>query len=87
MGARRHAGAPTRAGSDVAAQAQLAHEALRTQFGGAQFVTGLVARVELATGDVTIVNAGHPRPLRLRERPLVATSKGGRAVVVGTSGR
>jgi stage II sporulation SpoE-like protein len=55
-----------RSGDDVAAQAQLAHEALRAQFGGAQFVTGLVARVELATGGVTIVNAGHPAPYLLR---------------------
>ena len=55
-----------RSGHDVAAQAQHAHEALRTQFGGAQFVTGLVARAELATGAVTIVNAGHPRPYLLR---------------------
>ncbi|HEY6747319.1 MAG TPA: PP2C family protein-serine/threonine phosphatase [Mycobacteriales bacterium] len=55
-----------RSGHDVAAQAQLAHKALRTQFGGAQFVTGLIARAELTTGAVTIVNAGHPRPHLLR---------------------
>ena len=59
-----------RSGADVAAQAQLAHDALRAQFGGAQFVTGLVARVELATGEATIVNAGHPRPYLLRDGGL-----------------
>ena len=55
-----------RAGVAVRAQAQTAHEALRTQFGGFQFVTGLVARAELADGRVRLVNAGHPPPYLLR---------------------
>ena len=32
-----------------------------------QFVTGQVLRVDLHTGTATIVNAGHPFPLRLRD--------------------
>jgi hypothetical protein len=55
-----------RSGNDVAAQAQRAHEALRSEFGGARFVTGLVARAHLATGVVDIVDAGHPWPYLLR---------------------
>ena len=31
------------------------------------FVTGQVARIDLRTGTATIVNAGHPLPLRLRD--------------------
>lgn len=54
----------TRAG--VAEQAQRAHEALLAQFGGGQFVTGLVAGADLATGAVEVVNAGHPAPYLLR---------------------
>lgn len=55
-----------RAGAGVADQAQRAHEALLAEFGGAQFVTGLVARADLRTGSVDIVNAGHPWPYLLR---------------------
>jgi serine phosphatase RsbU (regulator of sigma subunit) len=55
-----------RAGADVAAQAQRAHEALFAQFGGGQFVTGLIACVHLDTGVVEVVNAGHPWPYVLR---------------------
>ena len=55
-----------RSGAGVADQAQTAHEALLAQFGGAHFVTGLVARAELASGVVDIVNAGHPWPYLLR---------------------
>ena len=55
-----------RAGATVAGQAQLAHEALHGQFGGGQFVTGLVAGADLATGTVDAVNAGHPAPHLLR---------------------
>lgn len=55
-----------RAGADVAAQAQRAHEALLAQFGDGQFVTGLVACAHLDTGVVDVVNAGHPLPYLLR---------------------
>ena len=59
-----------RTGADVAEQAQRAHDALLAQFGGAQFVTGLVARVQLLTGLVDVVNAGHPWPILLRSGEL-----------------
>ena len=59
-----------RAGAGVAGQAQRAHEALLNQFGGVQFVTDIVARAQLDTGQVDVVNAGHPWPYLLREGRL-----------------
>lgn len=59
-----------RAGVGVAGQAQRAHEALLNQFGGAQFVTGIVACAQLDTGQVDVVNAGHPWPYLLRDGRL-----------------
>jgi serine phosphatase RsbU (regulator of sigma subunit) len=57
-GRRRHA--------DLAEQACLADRALIEHAGGSQFVTGQLASIDLSTGAATIVNAGHPPPLRLR---------------------
>jgi serine phosphatase RsbU (regulator of sigma subunit) len=56
-----------RAGAELAAQAQLASEGLGDQAGWGQFVTGLVACIDLHEEAATIVNAGHPPPLRLRD--------------------
>jgi len=55
-----------RQNADLAEQAALADEALSTHAGRSQFVTGQIACVDLTTGAATIVNAGHPPPLRLR---------------------
>lgn len=55
-----------RRGADLAEQATLAHEALTEHARGSQFVTGQLARIDLRDGSATIVNAGHPPPLRLR---------------------
>ena len=41
------------------------------QFGQERFVTGQLARLDLGTGRLRWVNAGHPRPLLLRDgRPI-----------------
>jgi len=55
-----------RQNADLAAQARLADKALSEHAGRSQFVTGQIACIDLATGAATIVNAGHPPPLRLR---------------------
>jgi serine phosphatase RsbU (regulator of sigma subunit) len=41
-------------------------EVVAEQFGPERFVTGQLGRLELSTGCLTWVNAGHPRPLLLR---------------------
>jgi serine phosphatase RsbU (regulator of sigma subunit) len=67
-----------RSGGTMVDQARAAHDALVAYahpVGG--FVTGQLVRVDLVTQTARIVNAGHPRPFRLRdghaeEIPLVA---------------
>jgi serine phosphatase RsbU (regulator of sigma subunit) len=55
-----------RAGVELGEQARLANAGLGEYAGWSQFVTGQVARIDLRTQTATIVNAGHPPPLRLR---------------------
>src|SRR5215218_7809338 len=57
-----------RRGASLIEQAQSAHEALLafTQPGG--FVTGQLVRVDLVAQTARVLNAGHPRPFRLRDR-------------------
>jgi serine phosphatase RsbU (regulator of sigma subunit) len=55
-----------RAGVGLGEQARLANAGLGDHFGWGDFVTGQVARIDLRTQTATIVNAGHPPPLRLR---------------------
>jgi serine phosphatase RsbU (regulator of sigma subunit) len=63
VGALRNA---RRAGVELDEQARLANGGLGDNVGWAEFVTGQVARIDLRTQTATIVNAGHPPPLRLR---------------------
>jgi len=56
-----------RAGVGLAEQARLASDGLAEHAPGGGFVTGQVGRVDLRTRTATIVNAGHPLPLRLRD--------------------
>jgi serine phosphatase RsbU (regulator of sigma subunit) len=55
-----------RAGVDLAEQARLANAGLGAFIRRGEFVTGQVARIDLRAGTATVVNAGHPPPLRLR---------------------
>ena len=63
VGALRNA---RRAGVELGEQAYLANAGLGDYVGWSDFVTGQVARIDLRTQTATIVNAGHPLPLRLR---------------------
>ena len=57
-----------RAGVELGEQARLANLGLGDYAGWtSQFVTGQVARIDLRSQTATIVNAGHPLPLRLRD--------------------
>ena len=55
-----------RRGADLAHQARAANDALAAHAHVGQFVTGQLARLDLHTGELTIVNAGHPPPLCVR---------------------
>lgn len=54
-----------RAGADLAEQARRTHQAL-LRHGRHTFATGQFLRVRLDGAGAQLVNAGHPRPLRLR---------------------
>ena len=56
-----------RRSGDLAEQAQSAHEALLEYATGGGFVTGQLIHVDLVDQTATVVNAGHPRPFRLRD--------------------
>ena len=56
-----------RRGADLGRQARTANDALAGHARVGQFVTGQLARVDLHTGRMTIVNAGHPLPYRVRD--------------------
>jgi serine phosphatase RsbU (regulator of sigma subunit) len=64
VGALRNA---RRAGAGLAEQARLANAGLADFARRGGFVTGQLARIDLRTEAATIVNAGHPAPLRLRD--------------------
>jgi serine phosphatase RsbU (regulator of sigma subunit) len=64
VGALRNA---RRRGVDLATQANEADEALTGYATDGAFVTGQLARVDLLSGTATIVNAGHPPPVRIRD--------------------
>ncbi|MET9348522.1 PP2C family protein-serine/threonine phosphatase [Streptomyces termitum] len=55
-----------RAGLGLADQAALADQAVYAQYRGAAFVSVLLLRFDLATGEVEAVDAGSPRMWRLR---------------------
>ncbi|EHM25705.1 MULTISPECIES: PP2C family protein-serine/threonine phosphatase [Streptomyces] len=55
-----------RAGSDLAEQARHMHQAL-LDHGQRTFATGQLLRIALDGSHAQIINAGHPRPLRLRD--------------------
>ncbi len=56
-----------RGGSDVAEQAHQANQDLLEHTSADEFVTGVLLRVDLASGQARIVNAGHPVPYLLRD--------------------
>ena len=63
VGALRNA---RRRSANLVEQAQAAHEALSAH-ATTGFVTGQLVRVDLVDQVATVINAGHPRPFRLRD--------------------
>jgi hypothetical protein len=68
IGAYRNA---RRSGQDLTQAAGLADAALAAQFGGDQFVTAVLAELDLGTGRLRWHCAGHPAPLILRAGRVV----------------
>jgi serine phosphatase RsbU (regulator of sigma subunit) len=80
LGAYRHA---RRSGEDLVGSVRELDEVIRDQFEGTTYVTALLAELDVATGIVRWVNAGHPSPLLLRQMRVVAVMEGERRVPLG----
>lgn len=60
-----------RGGLDLLGQAAAIDDTIAAQFGDDTFVTGLIAELDLATGRLQYLIAGHPRPVVLRSGKVV----------------
>ncbi|MEV6597871.1 PP2C family protein-serine/threonine phosphatase [Actinoplanes sp. NPDC051346] len=75
--------ATRRSGGDLPAQARAADGELLRQFPDARFVTAVLAELDLDTGVLRYLNAGHPPPLVLRAGAVVETLTDGRRLPLG----
>jgi hypothetical protein len=69
IGAYRHA---RRNGEGLESAYRGIDQAVADQYHGEAFVTGAIARLDVESGVMEWVNAGHPAPLLLRNRKVVA---------------
>jgi serine phosphatase RsbU (regulator of sigma subunit) len=68
MGSYRH---DRREGQPLSVMHQNLNDVVAGQFGGSVFVTGQIARLDLRTGGLIWINAGHPKPLLVRGHRVV----------------
>lgn len=68
-------------------QASAVDDVVADSFPGSAFVTGVLGELDLASGRLRYVNAGHPPPLLLRDGRVVKELGGGRRVPFGLGGR
>ena len=68
VGAYRHA---RREGQSLEQMHPMLDSVIREECGGEGFVTGQLCRLELSTGSLAVVNAGHPPPLLIRHGQVV----------------
>jgi hypothetical protein len=67
-------------------QARSIDDTIARCFPGSAFVTGVLAELDIPTGRLRYVAAGHPPPLVLRDRRVVKSLDGGRRVPFGLGG-
>lgn len=75
--------AARRKGSGIHDQAQLVDELIRQHFGRGTFATGVLASLDLRTGLLRYLSAGHLNPLLLRDGKVVKRLAGGRRLPFG----
>ncbi|TWG24427.1 PP2C family protein-serine/threonine phosphatase [Actinoplanes teichomyceticus] len=75
--------AARRAGGRLYDQARAADAALLEQFPDSRFATAVLAELDLDTGRLRYINAGHPEPLLLRDGRLVRQLSAGRRMPLG----
>jgi phosphoserine phosphatase RsbU/P len=72
-----------REGRDLAATVRTIDRIVTDQGGRRLFVTGVVGELDLRTGRLRYVNAGHPLPLLMRHGQVVKRLAGGRRTILG----
>lgn len=72
-----------RAGYGLYALAREAERVLKAQFASSAYVTGVLCELDLRSGRMRYLNAGHPPPLLLRRRHAVRELTGGRRLPFG----
>jgi phosphoserine phosphatase RsbU/P len=70
-------------GADLSSVASAADQALTAQFTDLRYVTAVLAELDLRTGHMQLLNAGHPPPVLLRAGRSVAVLDGGRRLPLG----
>jgi serine phosphatase RsbU (regulator of sigma subunit) len=84
IGAYRHA---RRAGVDLGDIYELMDHAMSSQFGNDKFATAQLGQLDVPSGVLTWVNAGHPAPLLLRDRRVVNSLDGPTTWPIGLGGK
>lgn len=72
-----------REGRTLFDQADAIHRTIAEQFGGTTFATGVVASLDLDSGRLRYIAAGHPYPLLVRNGRVVKTLRDGRRSLFG----
>lgn len=75
--------ATRRGGHGLDEQARVIDQTLRDHFGNATFATGVLAEIDLPTGRLRYLNAGHPQPLIMRGGKIVKPLTGARCLPLG----
>ncbi|WP_030977650.1 PP2C family protein-serine/threonine phosphatase [Streptomyces sp. NRRL S-1824] len=83
IGAYRHA---RRVFVSLAEKYALMDDAISRQFGPDHFVTAQLMHVNIATGEMQLVNAGHPAPLLIRDGRVVQQLESATTLPVGFGG-
>ncbi|MER5685502.1 GAF domain-containing SpoIIE family protein phosphatase [Streptomyces sp. NPDC002205] len=84
IGAYRHA---RRVCVSLAEKYALMDDAISRQFGPDHFVTAQLMHVNVATGEMELVNAGHPAPLLIRDGRVVRQLESATTLPVGFGGK
>lgn len=72
------------AGHGLFEQARLIDETIATRFGTGAFATAVLAELDLRSGRLRYVNAGHPAPLLMRGGKVLEPLSAGRRLPLGT---
>jgi phosphoserine phosphatase RsbU/P len=67
----------------LSAMARAADAAIEEHFGDQRFITAVLGELEMDTGRLRYINAGHPAPLLLRHGKAVRALTGGRRMPLG----